>query len=95
MTENGAWYNMVDKLERTLEPWGLMTGTYAVPMRMLFGATLGAAVVVFLKPNSMFEDGVPRPWFFLSDPKQGGPRPTHTPWLIGPAIGAVLFGLFV
>ncbi len=89
------WFSLIDKVERTLEPWGLMSGPYAVPARMLFGATLGAAVVVFIKPDSMFEDGVPRPWYFLSSDQKEGPRPTHTPWLIGPALGAIFFGMFV
>lgn len=93
----GIWYGIVDTIERVLEPLGLMTGPYAVPLRMLFGAAVGGAIVVFIKPNSMFEDGVPRPWSFLSSGRSNPnePTPTQTPWLLGPAIGSLFFGVLI
>lgn len=91
-----TYYSLIDTIEKSLAPLGLMDGNTAIPKRFLFGGILGGVVVALVKPDSMFENGVARPWSFLSGPNAGnGPKPTSTPWLIGPAVGAIFFGLFV
>lgn len=90
-----AYYNFIDTTEKVLTPMGFMEGEAAVPKRMLLGGILGATAVVLLKPASMFENGVARPWTFLSAGDERGPKPTSTPWFIGPFIGAVFLGMFV
>jgi hypothetical protein len=91
-----AYYSFIDTTEKVLTPLGLMEGESAVPKRMLAGAVVGGIVVALLKPDSMFENGTPRPWSFTagSGPTQG-PKPTTTPWFIVPALGAIFLGLFV
>jgi hypothetical protein len=88
---------LVNTVEQTLLPLGLMTGTYAVPKRMVFGAVVGGAVVSWLKPGAMFSpDGRMRPWNVSQpDPGCDGVLPTNTPWWIGPGIGAFLFGVLI
>lgn len=91
-----AYYNFIDTTEKVLTPLGLMEGQSAVPKRMLAGGVLGGILIALIKPNSMFENGVARPWSFTagSGPTKG-PKPTSTPWFIVPAISAVFLGLFV
>jgi hypothetical protein len=91
-----GYYNFIDVVEKMLTPIGFMEGQTAVPKRMLLGGILGAGVVALIKPTSMFSNGVARPWTFLASAKdEGGIKPTSTPWLIGPFLGAVFLGLFV
>lgn len=88
---------LVNTVEQTLVPLGLMTGEYAVPKRMGFGLVLGGMVVSWLKPSPMFSpDGRIRPWtVFQMDPGCDGVLPTNTPWWIGPVVGAFLFGVLI
>lgn len=87
--------SIIDTLEKTLMPLGLMEGPNAVPYRMLVGAVIGGLVVTYIKPQSMFQGGMPRPWSFFETDPESGIAPTSTPWYIGPVAGAVLLGVFV
>ncbi len=91
-----SYYKFIETTENVLMPLGLMEGDAAVPKRMLVGAVLGSMLILLIKPSSMFENGVARPWTFLSgsEPTQG-PRPTSTPWFIVPGMTAIFLGMFV
>lgn len=88
---------VVDTVEKTLTPLGMMTGDYAVPKRMALGGVIGGMVVSWLKPPQMFApNGRPRPWSaFQSVADANGLEPTGTPWFIGPILGALLLGVFI
>lgn len=87
---------VVDTVEKTLTPLGLMTGEYAIPKRMLFGGVIGGAVVSWIKPPQMFTGGRPRPWSaFQKVADANGLEPTSTPWFLGPIAGAFVFGVLI
>ncbi len=87
---------VVDTIEQTLRPLGLMSGENAIPKRMAFGGVLGGMVVSWLKPAAMFSaDGRPRPWKWLDNTASNGIEPTNTPWFLGPVVGAFFFGVLI
>ncbi len=88
------WYGVVDTTERVLAPLGLMTGEYAIPKRMITGGLVGALIVSYLKPSSMYYHGQPRPWSLLTGDDSSIP-PTNFPWYFASLIGAFILGVLI
>lgn len=89
------WNNIIDTFEAVLAPLGLMTGEYAIPKRMITGALLGSLVVSYIKPDSMYFQGQPRPWTLLTTDEKYGPPPTNFPWYFAGLAGAFVFGVLI
>jgi len=71
----------------------LMSGSYAVPKRMLVGALAGAFIVSYAKPSMMFlETGLPKAWSLLSPDDENS---TSFPWWTAAIGGAAILGVFV
>ena len=87
--------DLLDKLEAGLDGFGLMRGDFAIPKRLLFGGLLGAFVISYIKPESMFYEGVPRPWSMLVSEEDSEIPPTTTPWFVVAIGGALILGMFV
>lgn len=82
--------SVIDGAERALDGLGLMTGDMAIPKRFLFGALLGAFLVTYIKPTSMFEAGKAKPWSLMVGPDAAADA-TPVPWFMVPiATGAAL-----
>lgn len=90
---------LIGTVEAVLEPLGLMSGDFAIPKRLLFGAVVGGLVVVLLKPSAMFDpEGNARPWGFMLSAEQqkaSSTPATSTPWIFGPIFGAFVFGALI
>ena len=81
-------------IEGGLDNMGLMRGGAAVPKRMVLGALIGAFIVTNLKPDSMFEDGMARPWNLIAS-EDDPISPTTTPWWFSALFGALILGVFI
>jgi hypothetical protein len=60
---------------------------------MVTGAILGALVVSYIKPDLMYENGVPRPWIVFG--KSGTRTPTYIPWYSASLTGALILGVLI
>lgn len=85
----------IDSIEAFLDKFGLMRGEYAIAKRFLFGGLLGAFVISYIKPSSMFQDGIPRPWSMLVSEEDSEIAPTSFPWFFGAILGSAFLGLFI
>jgi hypothetical protein len=94
-TPTSSWYNnLIESTEKALDGIGLMTGNNAIQKRIAFGAIIGGLLVSYIKPDFMFENGVPRPWKVFPD-KNNPITPTWIPWWIAPVLFAFFFGVCV
>lgn len=89
------WISIIDKVEAVFAPLGLMTGDYAIPKRMITGALIGSLIVSYIKPESMYFQGQPRPWSLLTTDENAGAPPTNFPWYFAGFIGAFVFGVLI
>jgi hypothetical protein len=84
----------IDGAERFFDGMGLMTGSMAIPKRMMIGGLVGAFLVTYFKPSAMFEAGKPRPWSMFGGSDKG-PETTLIPWWSVPALGAFIGGVLI
>ena len=89
------WSGFVDKTETVLDSLGMMSGEFAIPKRMAFGAILFGVVVSYLKPDLMYTRGVPRPWKVFDKEDKGAVPATWIPWWSASVLGAFLFGVLI
>lgn len=82
---------LFQSIEEGLDGLGLMSSDYAELKRFTVGSLLGLFIVTFLKPDSMFINGVPRPWSLISDSEES----TSVPYFVVPLITGALLGLFI
>lgn len=86
--------SVIDGAERALDGLGLMTGDNAIPKRFLFGALIGAFLVTYIKPSSMFEAGKPKPWSLMVGPDNAGDA-TPVPWFLVPIATGIALSTFI
>lgn len=86
--------SVIDGAERALDGLGLMTGDMAIPKRFLFGALLGAFLVTYIKPSSMFEGGKPKPWSMMVGADNAADA-TPVPWFMVPIATGVMLSTFI
>lgn len=72
----------------------IFLGDMAIPKRFLFGALLGAFLVTYIKPSSMFEGGKPKPWSLMVSPDNAADA-THVPWFMVPIATGVMLSTFI
>jgi len=84
----------INYMESFFDKFGLMTGDGAVIRRMALGAIIGSLVITYIKPDYMFQNGLPRPWSALSNGSEELSA-TRVPWFAVPVGLAVLFGVFI
>lgn len=78
-------------VERAFDTIGLMRGSYAPYLRVLFGFGLVSALEWYFKPNYAFDKQAPRPWRGSS----GAPQATWAAWWVVAGAVGLSFGLFV
>jgi hypothetical protein len=78
-------------------------GLYTPTRRFLGVAALVGGILYYYKPDSMFFDGYPRPWSWMSKPGGGGGDhplnsvipPTSLPWWLAALLAGAAAALFL
>lgn len=83
--------DIITSVENFLDKFGLMTGPYAIPGRMVLGALLGGLIITWLRPSSMFINGVARPWSGYSNSEEA----TLITWWMVPMAFAFVLGVLI
>lgn len=83
--------DLLDKIENGLDGLGLMSSEYAPMKRFAVGSLIGLFIVSYIKPNSMFYNGVPRPWNLMSESEES----TSIPYWVVPLFTGSILGIFI